>query len=463
MKLKRFACVFLAAPMLACNFVTGMFTPPTATPAPTSTPTVMPTATPEPLKPAYIPATCQGAPLATISPDVMPDQLSAGLEPNPEISRDMQQRVFDQTVDVIEQVYVYPDFNGRDWPAIVSKYQAEITAGLSTEEFYFTMYEMINDLGDEHSSFQPPSVVAELDAEREGDNEFVGVGIFAMPQIDKEQVTLISVFPDSPAEHGGLKAHDAILAVDGHPIVEDGEIYINLARGPECTATVLTVRSPGEEPRNVMLVRERIQGPSLIDARLVPTIDGSRIGYIFIPSFLDRTIPGQIEEALTNFGPLDGLILDNRLNGGGSSDVVEPIMSFFTAGVQGEFVSREESRPFIINPNSISNSQDVPLIVLVGEDTASFGEIFAGILQDSGRAKVVGQTTMGNVETLHGYNFDDGSRIWIAAETFYPAVSQVSWEESGVVVDVEAYADWDTFTFENDPSIAAALMLLDNQ
>lgn len=469
MKLKRLFYLILITSMLACNFVTGMLIPPTAAPTPTVTATVTatftasPTVTPTPLTPAYIPPNCQNTALATVSPAEAIAQPAPDIQTNPEVLKETQLAIFAKAVDVIEQVYLYPDFNGKDWPAIVAKYQAEVKTGLSTEAFYTAMQAMLQELGDEHSSFQSPIDVAAANAELSGNNEFVGVGIYVLPQIDKGQVTLISVVPYSPAEQGGLKAHDSILAVDDYPIVNNGELYIYLARGPECSATVLTVKSPGEEPRKVMLVRERIQGPSLIEARLAATTDGSRIGYILIPSFFDRTLPGQIETALTNFGPLDGLILDNRMNGGGSSDVVEPILSFFTTGTPGRFLSRTDSRPFIIHANPILNSQDVPLVILVGEDTASFGEIFSGALQDSGRAQIVGQTTLGNVETLHGYDFEDGSRMWIAEEKFVPAISHANWEETGIIPDVEAYADWDTFTFENDPSIAAAIALLGHQ
>ena len=100
------------------------------------------------------------------------------------------------------------------------------------------------------------------------------------------------------------------------------------------------------------------------------------------------------------------------------------------------------------------------MVVLVGQDTASFGEIFSGILQDIGRAKIAGQTTMGNVEILHPYSFVDGSRIWIAEERFVPPVSHADWEKDGIIPDLEAYAPWETFSFENDPGIAAALQLL---
>lgn len=463
MKLKKVTYIFLIVSMLACNFVTNMvFPPPTATPVPTATLTVTasPTATLEPLKASYIPPQCQGVVPATVSPETILAQPTSEVPPNTEISQDMQLEIFENMTSLITDVYLYPDFNGKDWEGIVAKYRADVEAGLSTEEFYFAMENMVMDLGDEHSSFQPPIVVEELNSELAGENEFVGVGIYIQPQMDKEQVTLISVMPNSPAEYSGLRAHDVILTVDDHPIVKDGELFINLVRGLECSATVLTVKSPGEEARKVMLIRERIQGPANIEARLVPTTDGSRIGYIFIPTFFDRTIPRQIEDALNEFGVLDGLILDNRMNGGGSSDVVEPILSFFTAGTLGSFVSRHESHPFVINPDSVNFSQDVPLVILVGEGTASFGEIFSGALQDNGRAKIVGQTTMGNVETLHGYGFDDGSRIWIAEEKFDPAVSHANWEETGIIPDVEAFADWDTFVFETDPAILAALTLL---
>jgi carboxyl-terminal processing protease len=447
MKTKQFAYIFLIASMLACNFVTSRLTP-------------LLNKTPAALTPAYIPPKCQTVPIATVSPATGLVQPTPELQADPDISPSLQKQVFDKAVDVVEKVYVYPDFNGKDWPAIVSTYKSKLDAGLDTENFYTEMRSMITELGDDHSSFESPVDVAQSEADLAGTNKFVGVGIYAMPQLDKNQASVISVFPNSPAEYGGLKPHDALLAIDGLPVVADGKSYIYLARGPECSATVLRVKSPGQEPRDVMLVRESIQSPLLIDARLVPTTDGSRIGYIFIPTFFDETIPQQMKDALKKFGTLDGLILDNRLNGGGSSDVLEPILSFFTSGTLGEFVSRQESRPLQISASPIENSQTVPLIVLVGEDTVSFGEIFSGALQDTGRAKVAGQTTLGNVEILHGYDFEDGSRLWIAEETFDPAVSHAKWEQTGIIPDVEAYADWTTFTFESDPSITAALSLL---
>ena len=236
----------------------------------------------------------------------------------------------------------------------------------------------------------------------------MGIGVLIKPLLEKDLTTILSVFPESPAAFGGLQTHDSILAVDGVPLVEGDEAYPQRVRGPECSATVLTIQSPGQAPRDVTFVRERVTASLPIEARLVPTTDGTSIGCIFLPTFFDETIAGQVRQALQDFGPPDGLILDNRMNGGGSGLVVEPMLGFFPSGVVGHFVSLQEERPLEVAAEPIYSSQEVPIVVLVAEDTVSFGEIFSGTMRDIGRAQIVGQTTLGNVETLHGYDMPDG-------------------------------------------------------
>lgn len=90
----------------------------------------------------------------------------------------------------------------------------------------------------------------------------------------------------------------------------------------------------------------------------------------------------------------------------------------------------------------------------------SYGEIFAGILQDLGRARLVGQTTLGNVEQLHRFDFTDGSRAWLATDRFDPLNAAPTWEQSGVVPDVVVAGAWEDFRPEDDPIVAAALQLL---
>jgi len=459
MKTKRVLFGLLVLSLLSCNYVTQMIVPPTATPIPTSTQTSTPSPTPTATQilPAYIPPQCEAQPIATLSPDI-PIFPTPGVQTK-EISKRVQLRILNEIDEIVRDVYVYPDYNGKDWTEIVARYRGLVDEGLTTDAFYFEMQKMLYELGDDHSAYITPIEVEQDEAELKGENQFVGVGAYGEVDFERGRLIVISTFPGSPAEYGGLQAHDSILLVDSKPITRESGIR---TLGPECSAVMVTVQSPGESPRDVMLIRASIEGNIPIDARLVPTTDGSKIGYIFIPSFFDETLPPQIESALQEFGELDGLILDLRTNGGGSSTVAYPIISFFADGKLGEFVSRTDSHPLIVDANPIHNSQTVPLVVMVSEDTVSFGEIFAGLMRDARGAKITGETSLGNVEVLHGYDFVDGSVIWIAAETFDSDFSDDDWEATGIIPDIPAPAEWDTFNFETDPAITASLELLEH-
>ncbi len=456
----------LILPAMACNFASQILSLPTSTPVPSSTPTLTPTPeftlTPTPLdleKDVYIPADCKGQALATQPVQRLSASPTPTVEPNPPLSKDMQLKVFDQLTTTITKHYLYPDYNGLDWPALVKSSRAKINAGLDVPAFYNELESLVSALGDDHSQYQSPAEVARLDSELSGRQDFVGLGIMITTVLERNLITVMSVFPGSPAEYAGLKPHDNLLAVDGLPLVEGGVPYNFRIRGPECSAVVVKVQSQGEEPRQIMLIRHHITDSLRVESRLLDTRDGSKIGYIFIPSFYDETIPAQVQNSLQKLGRLDGLILDNRQNEGGAGDIVEKIIAFFAKGKLGDYVLRNEKIPFSVKAQPIQNSQEVPLIVLVGEDTVSFGEIFSGILQDIGRAKIVGQTTLGNVEILLQYTFDDGSRAWIASERFAPLNSDANWEKDGIIPDQQAYAPWDTITFETDPAILASIAL----
>ena len=413
--------------------------------------------------PNYVPPSCQGKPIAVVPRAVMLAQTPTEVKPNPPFAKADQLKLFNALARIIDDVYVYPDYNGLNWPSIVSEVRRKVESGLDTEAFYAAMENFLKRLGDEHSYFESPVKAAANKAALAGGENYVGIGALLKGLPEKKLVTILAVMADSPAEHGGLTQHDSLLAVDGVPMVENGKVYQQRTRGPECSAAVLTVQSPGQAPRQLALVRYQVAGATPIYARLVKTTDGSRIGYIFLPSFFDATLPGQIRKALLDFGNVDGLILDNRMNSGGSSSVLLPILSYFVSGTLGHFVSRSVTRPLEITANPIGNSQTVPMIILVSKETVSFGEIFSGVLQDSGRARIVGQATAGHVETLHGFTFADGSRAWIAQERFDPVNSHADWKRRGVRPDVEVYADWDTFTFDSDTAVAAAVKLLSHK
>ena len=277
---------------------------------------------------------------------------------------------------------MYPDFNGVDWDAVGGRYEALIAGGLSDADFYTAMDLMIAELGDEHSYFQSPDEVAEEAAKRARGENFVGIGTIAVSLKDSGTGTIMAVFPGSPAAEVALRPHDLLLEVDGQPYrAEDGTAR---SLGPAGTSFSLKYQHPGDPPTTITLTRRAVTGFTPVDYCVVPD---TRIGYIMLPTFLDENVDDQVRAALqkmTADGPLDGLILDNRLNGGGSTAVLEPMLGFFTSGSQGSFVSREGEEELNAVAEDIGGTQDVPLVILVDRDTASFAEIFAGVLQKAG-------------------------------------------------------------------------------
>jgi len=444
--------------LLSCQFVNQLSDQinPTSTPKAqeithTPQPTQIPsTSTPSP-QPTQIPST--STPLPTLTATLVP------------IDQAFQLEIFQALWQTVEQEYLYPDFNGLDWDATYDEYRQLIEDGIATEEFYLAMDEMIYRLGDEHSVFLNPLQVQMEEAEYTSGHDYVGIGVLVQYLPEKQRAVILLIFPDGPADQAGLQSRDSILAVEGISLEIDDGAALDLVLGVEGTLTTLTVQSPGEEPRPVTLPRGRIAGSLPVPYDLLQTPSGKRIGYILIPTFADSTIGSQIGRALSDLSddqPLDGIILDNRINTGGYNNVMYDALSYFTSGTVGYFTNRTEREPIRVSQRNIGGSADLPIVVLVGPDTVSFGEIFSGILKDLGRATLIGETTEGNVEILWGYNFQDGSRAWIAHDTFEPVNHpEWDWEKEGIIVDIEVPADWDEFTFQTDPAILAALEHLD--
>jgi C-terminal peptidase prc len=425
--------------------------PPSATPVPqqaSSTPAPPPATPTPPVSPT---------PPASPTPDETPSASPA--------SSPFQTQVFEQIWSIVNENYIYPDFNGLDWQTVRQEYLAKIEAGLSDDAFYQAMDEMINRLGDEHSTYFSPEEARRIDEEYAGRYDYVGIGVMTTFVEESQQLAVISLFADSPAEQAGLQLHDRLIAVDGQPLVDSQGPHHELLRGPQGSSITLTVQTPGEAPRQIPLVRQRIDGGLRVPYQVLLSKSGKRIGYLQLVTFNDQTIGdkvGQALEEMSTEAPLDGLIIDNRFNGGGSSVVLEDTLSLFTDGRLGYFVDRQGERPLEVNGRDLYGSSQLPLVVMVGPGTASFGEIFAGVLQDTQRATLIGEITGGNVEVLSIYKFQDGSRAWIARETFRPLNQpDANWETSGIVPNLIIPAPWDAYTLETDPAVQAGLTNFD--
>ncbi len=376
--------------------------------------------------------------------------------------------VFEELWHTVNEEYLYPDFNGLDWNAIHDEYRQRIETGLNNPGFYDAMSEMIFSLGDDHSQFLTPKQKTANEAEYAGNLDYVGVGIILAAVPDRQRAVIYLVFPGSPAEEAGLKIHDSILSADGESILDSDGFLKMILLGTEGSTVSVQVQTPGEDPRTVSITRRRITGGVPVPSKVLTSPGGKRVGYILLETFMDSTVSSQVGEALKTMSagkPLDGIILDNRINEGGVETVLINTLRYFLSGEVGHFVNRRsESTLNLGRAKDVNGSQTVPMVVMVGPDTVSFGEISSGILQDTGRAYVIGETTLGNVELLLRYDFADGSSAWIAHDRFQPLKHpDANWEQTGIIPDLSVPAPWDLYTMDTDPAIKAALDYFDNK
>ncbi len=235
---------------------------------------------------------------------------------------------------------------------------------------------------------------------------FFGVGI----QIGKdpnEPLRVVSPLADSPAFREGIKTGDLILAVDGkrtEPQTIDK--LVKMIQGPKGTKVVLSVKSRGQDPRDVTLVRDEIQiktvkgwrhenggGGDNWEYRIDPSL---KIAYIRIVQFTEQT-PVDFDKALQQIHKqgIDTLILDLRFNPGGMLEASKKVVDEFLD--KGRIVSTKGRQKVQKEFDATDGGEFVKgnLVVLVNDMSASAAEIVSGALHDWRRGTIVGVRTFG--------------------------------------------------------------------
>jgi C-terminal processing protease CtpA/Prc len=186
------------------------------------------------------------------------------------------------------------------------------------------------------------------------------------------------------------------------------------------------------------------------------------VGYVSIPTFWANDMGEQVSGALTDLvaaGALRGLILDVRSNRGGWGEVLNEVLSHFVRGQVGVFFGRNYVRPLVVGPPAGPDLRGLPLVVLVDGETASYAELLAAVLQREDGATVVGAPSAGNTETIYAHTLRDGSRLWLAQESFR-LQDGANLEGTGVMPDVTLESDWTRYSEDDDPQLLEALRLL---
>lgn len=289
---------------------------------------------------------------------------------------------------------------------------------------------MLAGLKDPYSGYFSRENYKRLMESTEG--KYTGIGMTMQQDTETKEITVYDCFAGSPAEKAGVKKGDIVYKVGEQIAAEMSvtEIASQIKDG-EVEELQLTLLRDGEEI-TVRIVPETVEIP-VVSSRMLENGQG----YIQIEEFTEGT-SGQFETAMKELRDqeMKGLIIDLRNNPGGLltsvCDTLEQILPkgliVYTEDRKG---NREEHKCEGKTPI------DIPLVVLVNEESASASEIFAGAVKDHEVGTLVGTTTFGKGIVQKTYALGDGSAVKLTVSKYYTPKG-INIHGTGIDPDVEA-------------------------
>lgn len=302
--------------------------------------------------------------------------------------------------------------------------------GEITDEMIYdgAMSGMFEALDDPYTSYLDNKKNQEMMEITEGKYEGIGV-VISTSLVEKTDVTIVGIVKDSPAEKAELMLNDKIVKINGE---DCSDLTLNEVaekmKVKAGTNIVLSINRDGKLiEKNVMT--EEIVFKSVYSENM----DG--IGYIQISSFDEHTSDEFMEayNSLRNEN-VTGLIVDVRDNGGGIYDEVIKIAKVLVP--KGLIVYTEDKDGNRKFDNSDGDGLDIPLVILVNEESASASEILAGAVKDRGCGTLVGKRTYGKGVVQGWYMIGDGTSIKITIAKYFTP-SGVCIQDIGIEPDVE--------------------------
>jgi carboxyl-terminal processing protease len=324
-----------------------------------------------------------------------------------------EQQLVLQAWRTINQAYYDNSFNHQNWWLLRDRTLKE---QIPTEEAaYQAITKMIATLDEPFTRLLRPEQYRSLQVNTAGELSGVGLQIGVKP--DSTAIEVIAPIVGSPAAKAGILPHDLITQIDATPT---SELTLDTAalmmRGPTGTNISIMVQTADSAPREVILVREKIE-LNPVTAEL-HTENGKKIGYLRLSQFSakaaqelsDRTKKLQ-QQGVTAY------ILDLRNNPGGLVQAgVEIARQWLDEGAIVYTVDRKGAIDEIdANGTAITKA---PLVVLVNEGTASASEILAGALQDNGRATLIGMKTFGKGLIQSLFDLPNGSGLAVTVAKY---------------------------------------------
>jgi carboxyl-terminal processing protease len=271
---------------------------------------------------------------------------------------------------------------------------------------------------DAHSGYFSPESLKLVEEEQQGEIEGIGALVTiedeTLPGEDKQcpivsdtcRILVVSTIEGTPAETAGLRRDDVIVAVDGEDL--DGwtvDEATAVVRGPAGTDVTLTIER-GTQNLDVVITRAAFVVP-VIDYEVIDDV-----GYVRLYTFTGDAGPS-FESAIVDLlaEGVDALVVDLRGNPGGFlSAAIDVASVFLPDGYVITTEGPEGSLDYEVNGDAIVPDQ-LPVTFVVDKGSASASEVVSAVLQERGRATIVGENTYGKNTVQQRFPLSNGGAL----------------------------------------------------
>lgn len=345
----------------------------------------------------------------------------------------------------------------KAWNILQEHYVSATTSDAVTDEqkVWGAIQGVAESYGDDYTVFFPPAEKEIFESEVRGDFEGVGMEI----AVRDEVLTVVAPLKDTPAYRAGIKTGDLILEIDGEST--EGlttELAVRKIRGERGTPVVFLLARDGAAPFEVTVVRDTI---------VLPTIDTElREDGIFVISLysFNALAPQLFRDALQEFADagVDKMIIDLRGNPGGYLEVAVDMASWFLpvgkAVVVEDYNSEERNTVHRSRGYDVFSDQ-LKLVILINEGSASASEILAGALREHGEATLVGAQSFGKGSVQQVFPVTETTALKITvARWLTPMGNSIS--DGGITPDFEVEITEEDLEAGRDPQLERAVTFL---
>jgi len=355
-------------------------------------------------------------------------------------------------VPVIAGAFVVQDRASREGGRLFSQVLDLVNARFVDSVNSADLYEkaargLVNQLQDPYSELMSPRQLTQFNTNTAG--RYGGIGMRIEEQPGKG-VTIVAVFPNTPAEKAGIREGDIIVGIDTLTVRgwNSRRVADSLTGTPGTKVSVTFARPGVPDPIKATFTRALIRVPAVPYAIV---FDG-KIGYIPLTGF-NETSTAELGRAVTSLQSqgATSLVLDLRGNPGGFLDQSLSITNLFLkegqeiASVRGRNI---EPQTYYAREKPIAPT--IPLVILTDQYSASASEIVAGALQDHDRAVIVGTTSFGKGLVQTVFNLDGGYALKMTTGKWYTPSGR-SIQKERVLTDDGNWVEVDHDSSESGP------------